>query len=99
MDTNVDSSWLLMNPEKSLDTLLDLLLQVHKSQQESALALQKLLSTLSDKMERVEKRTQVIHDRLVALESRVHEQDVREQNRRIRTHDAFSFRPQHTANP
>jgi len=94
-----ESSWLLVENEKSLESLSKVLVQVAQNQQETALALQKLLSGLSEKMDRLNLQFKAMHEKIAALEHKMLENDIREQNRRLRTHDTFSFQARKMANP
>ncbi len=40
-----------------------------------------------------------MQDKIVSLERHMIENDIREQNRRLRTHDAFAFQARKIANP
>jgi phage shock protein A len=94
-----DSSWLLVSDDKNIENLVAIVSQVAQSQQETALALQKLLSGLSEKMDKLSVRFAAMQEKIAALEHRMLENDIREQNRRLRTHDAFSFQARKMANP
>jgi len=91
--------WLLVESDQSVEGLCQVIQQVVKNQQETAVSLQQLLSGISDKLERFNIQLQLMQEKLAALEHRMMKNDIREQNRRLRTHDAFSFQAQKTANP
>jgi uncharacterized coiled-coil protein SlyX len=99
----VTNPWVLLDAEKSLDSICKVLQSVSQSQQETALSLQRLLSGLNDKIDRVESkidRVQTKMDRLDKrlknVENHIIDKDAREQNRRLRQRDAFAFQPSKT---
>lgn len=103
MESNVTSNsgaaWLLVEHETDISGLARAVAAIGKNQQETSLALQKLLSGLAEKLDTLNHRFKAIQEKIAALEHKMLENDIREQNRRLRKHDAFSFQARKTANP
>lgn len=95
-----------------VDKLINLVEQVLKNQSESAAALQKILiaqrdelKNITDNIEQLEshifdvlKEISDVADKISTLEEKLIEQDVRQQNMRIRKHDPFGFQPRKNGN-
>lgn len=90
---------LAVENEKNFETLNKTISQVAQSQQETALALQKILSDLSSKMDKLHVKVTTMQEKIASLERHMIDNDIREQNRRLRTHDAFTFQARKMANP
>ena len=92
-------AWLMVEHETDISGLAKAVSVIGKNQQETASALQKLLSGLTEKLDTLNQRFMAIQEKIAALEHKMLENDIREQNRRLRTHDAFSFQARKIANP
>lgn len=103
MDVNCNeksNEWVLVDGEKSLSNIYLALKSFCVLQNDVNLKIEQFSSTLKhldDKLNSVNERIDKINTKLATIENSIIEKDIREQNRKIRNHDAFSFQPRKNA--